>query len=323
MRRSIPALWLALLAAPALADVPRFEAREIDAHAGEVCYALAVADVDGDGRADVVAATGEALLWYANPSWKRATIARGDPAGQRVPPGRRPRRRRPGRFRRGVGLGADGPAGDRGPGLGPPARRLGPVAVRHGRPRAVVASGEARRRAGHREAAGDRGPPPRTGGEGAGLGRGAGREGRGARACPTHPGPAPWPREVADEGLHAAHGLQVADLDGDGRDDLLVAAWEGVFALRRDRAGRWSRDEDRRRRPPRRPVEGGRRGPIGKLAGGRKYVATVEPWHGHMVVVYTPPNAGDGPWGRRVIDDQVAGGTPFGAPTSTATAPTN
>ena len=37
-------------------------------------------------------------------------------------------------------------------------------------------------------------------------------------------------------------------------------------------------------------------------------MATIEPWHGFQVVVYTPPKSGDGPWDRRVIDEPVAWG---------------
>jgi hypothetical protein len=45
---------------------------------------------------------------------------------------------------------------------------------------------------------------------------------------------------------------------------------------------------------------------LGRLAGGRKFIATVEPWHGSSVVAYTP---GEGRlWERRVVDDRVAGG---------------
>jgi len=42
---------------------------------------------------------------------------------------------------------------------------------------------------------------------------------------------------------------------------------------------------------------------------GRKFIATIEPWHGNQVVVYTEP-AGEkgGLWDRHVIDDQLKWG---------------
>lgn len=50
---------LALVAAfPARgAEFPQFETREIDPKVGEVCYAVTLADVDGDKKTDIVAVT--------------------------------------------------------------------------------------------------------------------------------------------------------------------------------------------------------------------------------------------------------------------------
>jgi hypothetical protein len=44
----------------------------------------------------------------------------------------------------------------------------------------------------------------------------------------------------------------------------------------------------------------------GVIAGGRRYIATIEPWHGNEVVVYTKGEST--PWDRTVIDDQIANG---------------
>ena len=54
----------------AAADFPRFQAQEIDPHAGEVCYAVTAADVNGDGKPDIVVVTEDAVIWYENPSWR-------------------------------------------------------------------------------------------------------------------------------------------------------------------------------------------------------------------------------------------------------------
>ena len=37
-------------------------------------------------------------------------------------------------------------------------------------------------------------------------------------------------------------------------------------------------------------------------------IATIEPWHGDQVVVYTPPSAAGQLWDRHVIDDQLRWG---------------
>ena len=64
-------------AAPALAaDFPKFQAQEIDPHAGEIVYAVTVADVNGNRKPDVVAVTEDAVVWYENPSWARHDVIR-------------------------------------------------------------------------------------------------------------------------------------------------------------------------------------------------------------------------------------------------------
>src|SRR5205807_3118905 len=68
-----PAIILAAIPAAA-AEFPRFETREIDPHAGEVCYAVALADIDGDKKTDIVAVTENRVLWYHNPDWKLRVI---------------------------------------------------------------------------------------------------------------------------------------------------------------------------------------------------------------------------------------------------------
>ena len=65
----------------AAAEFPTFQAQEIDPHAGEICYAVTVADVNGDQKPDVVAVTEDAVVWYENPSWRKA---RHHPQGDRT-----------------------------------------------------------------------------------------------------------------------------------------------------------------------------------------------------------------------------------------------
>ena len=86
------------------------------------------------------------------------------------------------------------------------------------------------------------------------------------------------------------HGLTpVPRPDGKGAD-LLLASYEGVHLLARDGAGKWTKTllaAGNQENPK------GHRGSSeikpGKLKGGRRFLATVEPWHGHQVVIYTEP----------------------------------
>lgn len=56
------------------AGFPDFKAVTLDANIGKVCYAVTVADVDGDGKQDIVAVTEREVLWYQAPDWKKRTI---------------------------------------------------------------------------------------------------------------------------------------------------------------------------------------------------------------------------------------------------------
>ena len=64
-----------LSSAKALAgDFPTFTEKVIDPNVGKVCYAVTVADVDGDKDQDIVALTENRVVWYEQPSWKAHVI---------------------------------------------------------------------------------------------------------------------------------------------------------------------------------------------------------------------------------------------------------
>src|SRR5262249_34663597 len=78
-RTIVLGLCAALLSPVAVwaAEFPEVRLQEIDPHVGNVCYALAVADVNGDRKPDVVAVTEDAVVWFANPGWEKHTIIKG------------------------------------------------------------------------------------------------------------------------------------------------------------------------------------------------------------------------------------------------------
>ncbi len=61
----------------------RFRTQEIETGL-KVGYAVLLADINGDGKPDIVVVDTTRVLWYENPSWKRRTILQGGTAPDNV-----------------------------------------------------------------------------------------------------------------------------------------------------------------------------------------------------------------------------------------------
>ncbi len=128
---------------------------------------------------------------------------------------------------------------------------------------------------------------------------------------PADPETDSWPIWKIDETLTNMHGVYVADIDGDGRAEVLTASREGVhrFDWEGDAAtGRWEKEHISPGAPPPENDPNGPSGSseiaFGTLGPGRPFYAAIEPWHGNQLVVYTPPEDG-GFWTRRVLDGSL------------------
>ncbi len=117
-----------------------------------------------------------------------------------------------------------------------------------------------------------------------------------------------WPMEVLDQSLHVSHNFwPITAANGTGKN-ILTASYEGVSLLSRngDKWSRWHIGKGNQDDPK------GKRGASeikqGKLKNGRKFIATVEPWHGNQVVVYTEPDDPTRLWDRHLIDAQLRWG---------------
>jgi hypothetical protein len=90
--------------------------------------------------------------------------------------------------------------------------------------------------------------------------------------------------------------------------DILVASYEGVNLLslingkwQRQHLGVGNQDNPKSNR-------GASEIKQGKLKNGKKFIATIEPWHGTQVVVYTEPAKAASLWDRHLIDDHLRWG---------------
>jgi hypothetical protein len=122
-------------------------------------------------------------------------------------------------------------------------------------------------------------------------------------APPEYDGPVPlvfyrpgaWKREVISEELRGVlHGIYVMDWDGDGADEVLTASFDGIHLF--DYSGSW------RKTRLAGPKEGSSDVAVGRV-NGRRFLCAIEPWHGHMLAVYSGQE-----WERTVIDDSFVDG---------------
>ena len=301
--------FLVLLpAAAARAEEPSFRTQELEARL-DIGYAVVLADVNGDGKTDIVVVDTARVLWYENPTWKRRVILEGQTRRDNVCAAAHDI---DGDGKLDLALGADWkPANTKSGGTVQWLRQgqtldepwaLFPIDEEptvhrmrfldlygDGRPRLVVVPLMGRDST--REKNWADGAPVRV------L----------AYKVPKDPTKDRWVPEVLDQSLRVVHNF--CPLPAEKGLGILAASYEGVTALRRRgpgagwaalRLGDGNQDNPKSNR-------GASEIKQGTLKGG-KYIATVEPWHGNQVVVYTPPKADGAKWERHVLDDRLKWG---------------
>jgi hypothetical protein len=118
-----------------------------------------------------------------------------------------------------------------------------------------------------------------------------------------------WKRHlVADDIPGIIHRVRPVNWDTDKREEFLVASFEGIALYKANGSGDAMTFQKTLLSPGHSPDKAPRLGASDVGVGsqdGRKFFASVEPWHGNEVVVY---NDVGGKWARRVIYDKVTSG---------------
>jgi hypothetical protein len=284
---------------PALvgAAEPLFKPQVIDANVG-IGYGLAAADVDGDGKTDLLLADKGRIVWYANPSWTPHVIAEKLTAKDHVCLAARDI---DGDGKCEIAVGAEWNPGDTvGSGavfyLMPPADRTQkweairlPHEPTTHRMRWVRGLGGAYSLV-----------VVPLHGRGNVNGAGAGVKIL-AYSRPADPRQA-WPTTVLLDSLHLTHNLDVIPAAQGAAESVLVCAREGIVRLNPGEAG-WSEEWIARHDQD---LKGAGEVRHGLDASGRLVVATIEPMHGNQVCLYEPTVGG--PWVRRVLDTTLVDG---------------
>ena len=307
---------LALLASLALLNVSpvfaddfmRFRMREIATDLS-IGYAVAVADINGDGKPDIVVVDKHRVVWYENPTWKMRTILSGKTKPDNVCLAIADL---DGDGQLDIVLGADwAPFNTTGGGTLQWLKRgktldeewtMYPIAEEptvhrvkmadidgSGKPAIILA--------------------PLMGRDS--TQKSNWMDGRPVRILayriPKDPVKGPWAPEVLNDSLHVVHNIWPTT-DIASKPLIWCASYEGVTVLANDN-GKWiSRHAGAGNQANPMGNRGASEIKVGRLKNGKHFVATIEPWHGNQVVVYTEDQDDKGMQKRFVIDDHLRWG---------------
>lgn len=298
----------ASLCALAQTHFPAFEEQIVNPDA-EVVFAVDVADINGDGKPDIVGVSDSYVAWYENPAWTKHVIsgrlkggnvcvAIHDLDGDGTPE---------------MAVGADWQfnntesggalyflksAGD----VKQPwtaTLLMDPVITLH-RIRWADPDGDGRQKLVVAPLKGRGSTPPNH------------RE-TGARLFllrpPADPAASKWGEELISDSLHLMHNVWPMRAADTKKDTILAASIEGVTAFARDASGSWS-NVNLTESLIGQPTATGA-GEIKSTLRTPVMYATIEPWHGNQVVVYAPRGkaaTAQSAYQRHVLDDTYKGG---------------
>jgi hypothetical protein len=300
MRGCLFLIIVSYLVTPVSAGCPKFTEQVIDPKIGEVCYGVTKADVNGDGKLDIVAVSENRVQWYEAPSWTKHIILEDQTE------------------RDNVCIAAHDIDGD-----GRVDFALGAGWIKTGTGTIQwITRGQnpddkwsthliAQERSTHRMSFADvlgTGRPQLLVSP---LNRSV--EGKsGVRVLAFEIAAQPktdrWLPTILDQTLNRLHNHTHVDWDGDGRVDTITASEEGIFLIRHE-ADAFNKTQLGTGASGDKPeLRGAGEVKVGKIKGGVRFIATVEPMHGTSVAVYTTASDGKLPLQRTVIEDSMKQG---------------
>jgi hypothetical protein len=287
-----------------------FRMQELDTGL-KIGYAVLLVDLDGDGKRDIVVVDKHRVVWFQNPDWKKRTILDGQTAADNV-------------CIAAADIDGDGQLDlALGAGWAPSNTQTGGTLqwLRRGKtldePWTLhpIASEPTLHRIRFADLDGTGKPSLLVAplhGRGA-TGKNNWTDGAPVRLLaydiPKDPVRDRWPPRVLNESLHVMHNFWPVPAQSGKGMDVLTASYEGVHLVHRIGPEKWGirqLGEGDQSNP--KSSRGSSEVKQGKLKGGRKFIATIEPWHGNQVVVYTEPADGGKLWDRHVLDDHLAWG---------------
>jgi hypothetical protein len=285
---------------------PQFKIQEIDSNVA-IGYGLAIGDVDGDGKPDILLVDKTEIVWYRNGDWKRFVMVENLTEFDNVCIAARDIN---GDGKVEVAVGAQW-----NPGETSDPEKSGSVhyLIRPSDPTQKWTPVQL-----HHEPTVHRMRWARTDGDNYQLivlplhGRGNKLgQGAGVRVLAYQPPKDPketWTTQLIDASMHLTHNLDIVELEDGTGESIMVGGREGVkvFSFQ---DGKWANHSQVERIVEDRAIGELR---LQYLASGRNALATVEPMHGNMVAVYEKLKPQEGNPIRRELDNTLKDGHAIG-----------
>ena len=293
MKTTVAFLLITVVLLAAEPPAPKFRAVDIDT-AISIGYGLAIADINGDGKPDIALADQKTIQWYENPTWKKHVIAENLTPQDNVCIAAADI---DGDGKAEIAVGAGWNPGDTVNSgavfylIAPKDRTQKWEAVKLHHEPTVHRMHWAKNAAGKFELI----VKPLHGRAN------KGNEGAGGRVLaytvPANP-KGEWKTTVVSDALHASHNFQPINWDNDPEQELILGSKEGLFWFGQS-TGAWKR----------RQFGTNWVGEVrdGKLPGGQRFIATIEPMHGTTVRLYRDPQA-KGLWPKQTLDESLKDG---------------